>query len=91
MLASIIVLSACLKPLSIALIIDLPDLNSSRILSNISTLASTAIPIVKAIPAIPGKVKVAPITPRHAKIVIIFRSSAKLEIRPNTLPYIKNI
>ena len=34
---------------------------SSLILSKIRTLASTAIPMVRTIPAIPGRVKVAPI------------------------------
>ena len=37
----------------------LSPFNSSLILSNINTFASTAIPTVKIIPAIPGNVKVA--------------------------------
>ena len=37
---------------------------SSRIRWKIKTFASTAIPIVSTIPAIPGKVSVAPKTPR---------------------------
>ena len=36
-----------------------PLSSSSRILSNISTFASTAIPMVRMIPAIPGRVRVA--------------------------------
>ena len=58
-LASIIVFNACLYPISTEAIGERPDLISSLILSNIKTLASTAIPIVKTIPAIPGNVKVA--------------------------------
>ena len=45
--------------------------NSSRILSYIRTLASTDIPIVNTIPAIPGSVKTAPRedkTPKMKKI-----------------------
>ena len=57
--ASKIALKAWEKPVSIALILDLPRNCSSLILSKISTLASTAIPTVKAIPAIPGNVSVA--------------------------------
>ena len=36
------------------------SLSSSRILEKINTFASTAIPTVRTIPAIPGKVSVAP-------------------------------
>ena len=58
-LASNIALKAWEKPVSIELIFDLPNNCSSLILSKIRTFASTAIPTVKAIPAIPGNVKVA--------------------------------
>ena len=50
---------ALLYPFSTALIILDPLLISSLTRSKINTLASTAIPIVKIMPAIPGKVKVA--------------------------------
>ena len=46
-------------PLSNAIKLFFSLLSSSLILSNIKTFASTAIPTVKIIPAIPGKVKVA--------------------------------
>ena len=58
-LASKIVTNALEKPSRIA---DCGSLffNSSLILENIKTFASTAIPTVKTIPAIPGSVKEAP-------------------------------
>ena len=59
-LASTIVAVACLNPAFTDDTIFRPRLSSSRIRSKISTLASTAIPIVSTIPAIPGKVSVAP-------------------------------
>ena len=43
--------------------------NSSLILSKINTFASTAIPIVNTIPAIPGRVKVAPMIPNKAMMM----------------------
>ena len=58
MLESKIALKAFLKPSSIADLTERPLASSSLIRSKISTLASTAIPIVRMIPAIPGKVKV---------------------------------
>ena len=58
--ASTMVRKALEKPESIAALTVLPILTSSRILSNISTLASMAMPTVRMIPAIPGKVKAAP-------------------------------
>ena len=56
-LPSMIELMARLKPSLTAIFNPLPSLSSSRIRSNINTLASTAIPIVNTIPAIPGNVK----------------------------------
>ena len=47
---------ALLYPLEIACFNIAPFLNSSLILSKIRTLASIDIPIVRTIPAIPGKV-----------------------------------
>ena len=40
-----------------------------ELISKIKTLASTAIPIVNTIPAIPGRVKVAPIVPNRDIII----------------------
>ena len=48
------------KPSSIAATCFLPFIISSLILSYIRTFASTRIPIVNTIPAIPGNVKTAP-------------------------------
>ena len=62
----------CFFPLSI----------SSLILSYIRTFASTAIPIVNTIPAIPGKVNTAPRPARTPKIKIIFSTRAILENIP---------
>ena len=85
MLASRTVILALAYPVSNAWIIDFSVLSSSLILSNISTFASTAIPTVKIIPAIPGNVNVA------SKIVKIpiniskFAINAVLAIKPNIL------
>ena len=54
-----------LNPLLIASLIPCPALRFSLILSKIITLASTDIPMVKMIPAIPGNVNTAP---KEAKI-----------------------
>ena len=51
--------------------------------SKISTLASTAIPIVKTIPAIPGNVRVAPIVPYNETIINKLAISEILAIIPN--------
>ena len=88
--ASIIVLKARLKPLSIALIIDLPDLNSSLILSKIRTFASTDIPIVRTIPAIPGKVNVASNSVNMPNKINKLIMSVILVINPNIL-YLTNM
>ena len=58
-------------------------LNSSLILSKTKTLASTAMPIVKTIPAIPGSVRVAPINPREEIIINKLAIKAIFAIRPN--------
>ena len=52
-------------------------------LSKIITLASTAIPIVNTIPAIPGSVSVAPIKPKEEIIINRFAIKATLAINPN--------
>ena len=59
--------------------------NYSRILENISTLASTAIPTVKTIPAMPGKVKEAPNRDIIPVIKTKFRINEILAAMPNTL------
>ena len=59
-----------------ASLIPLPFVNSSRILSYISTLASTDIPIVNIIPAIPGNVNTAPREDNTPKIKKILASKA---------------
>ena len=59
MFASKIEDNALPKPSATAWLLPLPLANSSLIRSKISTLASTDIPIVKTIPAIPGNVNTA--------------------------------
>ena len=60
-------------------------LNSSLILEKIKTFASTAIPIVKTIPAMPGNVKVADKIDIIALIKTIFNATAILAMTPKTL------
>ena len=66
-------------------LIPLPFVNSSLILSYIRTLASTDIPMVKMIPAIPGNVKTAPNEESTPKMKNIFASKATLETIPALL------
>ena len=40
-------------------------------------------PMVSTIPAMPGSVRVAPIAPSTAKIIVTFSASATLAITPN--------
>ena len=75
-LASRIEERALLNPSAIALRIPLPLLSSSLTRSNINTLASTEIPIVSTIPAIPGKVRTAPNPASIPKINKIFNNKA---------------
>ena len=58
-LESKIVQNAFLKPASMADLGDLPRLSSSRMRSKISTLASTAMPMDRMMPAMPGMDRVA--------------------------------
>ena len=84
-LASKIAAIALLNPSSSAALYPFPDLNSSLILSKISTFASTDIPIVNTIPAIPGKVKIAPIddnAPTNKKILTTNATSAIIPAFP---------
>ena len=88
--ASRTVTSACLKPWSTATRIDLPNPISSLILEKIITLASTAIPISRTIPAIPGSVRTAPIADMIHSTRITYRHSAISAKSPSTL-YIRII
>ena len=81
-LASKIVDKALSKPFYIVSYTFLFFKFSSFILSKIKTLASTAIPMVKTIPAIPGSVKVAPIVPNKATIINKLAMSEILAITP---------
>ena len=76
MLASKIDDKALLNPSLTDCFSPLPLFNSSRILSKISTLASTDIPIVRTIPAIPGRVNTAPRPAKIPKIKTRFKTNA---------------
>ena len=52
--------NALLKPASTAATTALPARNSSRMRSKIRTFESTAMPMVRMTPAMPGSVRVAP-------------------------------
>ena len=76
---------AFLKPSEIASACAFPLANSSRIRSKISTFASTDIPIVSTIPAIPGNVSTAPSpanTPKMNRILTTNAISAKIPALP---------
>jgi len=73
---------ARLKPSLIARCGVMPLAISSRIREKISTLASTAIPIVNTIPAIPGRVRVAPSTDISASSKTMLPASATVAITP---------
>ena len=76
---------ALLYPLSIPAFNVLPRRISSRMRSKMRTLASTAIPTVSTIPAIPGKVKVAPSTDMIATSNTRLVVSATLAASPNQI------
>ena len=82
MFASRIEDSALLKPSFIASFCDLPLAISSLIRSKIRTFASTDIPIVNTIPAIPGKVRTAPRPASIPKMNKIFTARATSAKRP---------
>ena len=65
----------CFKPLAL--------FNSSLTLSKIKTLASTEIPIVKTIPAIPGRVSTAPRPVRIPKLEEYLKTRAKSAKKPD--------
>ena len=71
------------NPSLIAICGSLPACSSSRILEKISTLASTAIPTVRTIPAMPGKVSVAPNKDITPVIRTIFAAKAMFAAKPN--------
>ncbi|MNP69574.1 hypothetical protein D3C76_1656900 [compost metagenome] len=60
----------------------MPALSSSRIREKISTLASTAIPMVNTIPAIPGRVRVAPSNDISASSSTMLPARAIVAITP---------
>ena len=82
MLASRMDDKALLKPSLTDCFSPLPFTNSSLILSKIRTFASTDIPIVNTIPAIPGKVKTAPRPAKIPKIKTIFNTKATSANKP---------
>ena len=82
MLASKIEERALLKPSDTACFKPFSLLNSSLTLSNIKTFASTDIPIVSTIPAIPGRVSTAPKPDRNPNIKTIFNTKATSAKRP---------
>ena len=87
--ASKIVVLDFVYPLSKATILLFSDFDSSLILSKINTLASTAIPIVKTIPAIPGSVKVALIIVKIDNKIIKLKINAMFAKIPNKTQRIK--
>ena len=76
--------AAFLNPVSIADFTVLPFASSSLIRANMITLASTAIPIDKMIPAIPGRVNVISNASRRMIISSTYSPSAKLAATPDT-------
>ena len=72
-------------PLSNAITLFFSFFNSSLILSKIKTLASTAIPTVRIIPAMPGNVNVASNMVKKPSNMNKFIIRAKFEIKPNNL------
>ena len=82
MFASKIEESALPKPSLIASNCAFPLPNSSLIRSKISTFASTDIPMVNTIPAIPGKVNTAPKPAKIPKMNKMFTAKATSAKRP---------
>ena len=85
MLESITAESALEKPALTAAAVVLPALSSSLILSNTTTLESTAIPIPRIIPAIPGSVRFAFVTIRSIAIIAVYAKRQRAEITPGNL------
>ncbi len=84
-LASKIVKKALSYPWSIACKGLTPCFSSSLIRENINTFASIAIPTVRTMPAIPGKVNVADKMDIIATKITILAAKAKLAATPKTL------
>ena len=84
-LASKMVTKALEKPSCIAVCGSLPPASSSLILEKIKTFASTAMPMVKTMPAIPGKVSVKPSNDINPVINMTFANNAIFAARPNHL------
>ena len=81
-LASRIEDNALLKPSETDCFNPFSLYNSSLILSKIRTLASTDIPIVRTIPAIPGRVKTAPRPDKNPNINTILSTKAMSAYNP---------
>ncbi len=81
-LASTMVVVARPKPLRMAMRKAAPRASSSRIRSNISTLASTAMPTVRTRPASPGSVNAALTAIMIARIRTRFATSARQATMP---------
>ena len=77
--------NALWNPLSTAVFTDNPFFNSSLILSNISTLASTAIPTVSKNAAIPGNVSATPFSANIKSTNVVYKVNAIEAIIPGTL------
>ncbi|MBA7620842.1 hypothetical protein ES703_28197 [subsurface metagenome] len=82
-LASKIVVNTLSYPLTIAVRMVLPEAISSLILSKIRTFASIAAPIIRTIPARPGKVNVALRPERTANRKVKFKINANIAIIPD--------
>ena len=76
--------------MSTAALIDLPFDISSLILVNIITFESTAIPIERIIPAIPGRVRTAPSAAIAANTTRTYSDSARSAMSPSN-PYATSI
>ena len=81
-LASMIEGRALRKPVLIAVSVSAPDACSSRTRSKMRMLASTAVPIVRTIPAIPAKVSTAPKEAREPKMKMTFAVRAIFAAKP---------
>ena len=71
-------------PIFMAAFTDLPAPISSRIRAKIITLASTAIPMDRIIPAIPGKVKVISNSHSANTVNAEYKINARLAVKPGT-------
>src|SRR5690606_30891799 len=81
-LASRMALRALRKPTSMAARTVDPACSSSRMRSKMTTLASTAMPTDRMMPAMPGRVRVALMPARVPSTMMPYRTSARLAARP---------